>query len=187
MTAQSRTHSPRFAAMADSIAGITDPSMADERERDIVLRACAVAMVASVFTIQALAVLFAVIGVGLWSSIIMVATVVPTLVYSWYSKSAGLDSATTFAKISPRRSLKSTLAGIIAAALWIAAVGYHMASGSPLLDVGISTAAPADGSTLSGLITGGLSGALIAIIALMMFARAARRRVAAEEARDDED
>lgn len=177
----------RFATVADNLAGITDPSMGDERERDIILRAGTTAMTASIFTIQLLGVYLAVIGVGLWSSVVLIAAVIPSLVYSWYCKSAGLDTTRSYSKVAPRRRRLAILAGIVVACAWIGAIAFHTLTGAPLIDVGIGALANGDSETASGLITGGIAGGAIAVVALALTVRVGRKRLAADEAADDED
>jgi ABC-type antimicrobial peptide transport system permease subunit len=61
-------------AFADRIAGFDDPSMGDERERDIILRAYTFGAVVSTYVFFALALIFAVLGAGLWSALIVLAS-----------------------------------------------------------------------------------------------------------------
>lgn len=181
------THTPRrFTTTADRLAGIADPSMGDERERDIALRAGTVAMVVSIFTIQLIGVALAVIGVGMWSGIVIVAALIPSGAYSWYCRSAGLDMNRVYSKIAPRRRRLATLAGLAVAAAWIAALSFHMFTGAPLIDVGLSDAVSTDSSTAAGLVTGGIVGGAAAAVALALSARRGRRRLAAEDDADED-
>ena len=160
------TPSPRnFTTVADRLAGISDPSIGDERERDIALRAGTAAMVVSIFTIQLIGVALAVIGAGLWSVLIILAALIPSGVYSWYCTSAGLAVACA----------------------WIAAVAVHVTTGAPLIDVGLGNAVTPDSSTAIGLVTGGIVGGSIGAIALSLSAKRGQKRVAADEEADDED
>lgn len=55
MSTQNPARRRSFASAANRFAGLTDPSMGDEREQSIILRAGTVAMTVSIFTIQLLA------------------------------------------------------------------------------------------------------------------------------------
>ena len=186
MTTNSPARRTTFASVADSLAGLKDPSMGDERELDIILRAGSAAMTAAIFTIQLLGVYLAVIGVGLWSGFVVGAAVVPSLVYSWYCRSSGLDSTASYAKIAPRRRVLTMLLGFLVALAWVGAVAFHMATGTPILDVGLGAPMVGESSTASGLVTGALVGGVLAMIVLAISARVGARRSARDE-EDDED
>ena len=182
------TPSPRhFITVADRLAGISDPSIGDERERDIALRAGTAAMVVSIFTIQLIGVDLAVIGAGLLSVLVILAALIPSGVYSWYCTSAGLDMTRVYSKIAPRRRRLALLAGLAVACAWIAAVAVHVTTGAPLIDVGLGNAVTPDSSTAIGLVTGGIVGGSIGAIALSLSAKRGQKRVAADEEADDED
>ena len=176
-----------FTALADRLAGISDPSMGDERERDIALRAGTAAMVVSIFTIQLIGVALAVIGAGPGSVLVILAALLPSGVYSWYCRSAGLDMTRVYSKIAPRRRRLALLAGLAVACAWIAAVAVHVTTGSPLIDVGLGSPATPDSSTAAGLITGGIVGGAVGAIALRISAKRGRRRVVADEEAADEE
>ncbi|SMY11188.1 hypothetical protein [Brevibacterium jeotgali] len=179
--------SRRFTALADRLAGISDPSMGDERERDIALRAGTAAMVVSIFTIQLIGVALAVIGAGLGSVLVILAALIPSGVYSWYCRSAGLDMTRVYSKVAPRRRRLALLAGLAVACAWITAVAVHVTTGAPLIDVGLGSTVTPDGSTAAGLITGGIVGGTVGAIALRLSAKRGRRRVVADEEAADEE
>lgn len=186
MTLHTPARRTTFATVADRLAGITDPSLADERERDIILRAGSAAMTASIYTLQLLGVCFAVLGAGMWSALIFVGSMIPTLVYSWYCRSAGLDTLSSFAKIAPRRRLITQLIGLVLAVAWAGAIAAHMITGTPLIDAGLGAPMIGESSTGSGLLTGAVVGGIIAMIVLSVSARIGARR-SARDAEDDED
>lgn len=182
------THSPRrFATTADRLAGIDDPSMGDERERDIALRAGTAAMVGSIFAILLLGVLFAAIGAGMWSAVLFLAAIVPSGIYNWYCRSSGIDTARSYAKIAPRRRNLAMTAGFAAAGAWVAALAFHMITGAPLIDVGLGAEIPDGSSTAYGLITGGLMGTAVGVLVLTGTVRIGRKRLTADDDADDED
>ena len=186
MTSNSRATHRTFASVADSLAGIKDPSMGDERERDIILRAGTAAMTASIFVILLLGVYLALIGVGLWSGVVVVAAVIPSGVYSWYCRSSGLDTHQSYSKIAPRRRNGAMALGFVLAFAWIGAVAFHMSTGSPLVDVGVGTMKVGETSTASGLVVGGVVGGAIGAIVLTRSSRVGAKRRAAD-VEDDED
>lgn len=175
-----------FASVADRLAGIKDPSMGDERERDIILRAGTTAMTASIFTIQLLGVFLALIGVGMWSGIVLVAAVIPSGVYSWYCRSSGLDTHQSYSKIARRRRNGAMALGFVLAFAWIGAIAFHMITGSPLLDVGMGDVKVGETSTAAGLAVGGIVGGTIGAIVLTRSSRVGAKRRAAD-LDDDED
>lgn len=71
-------------ALADRIAGFNDPSMGDERERDVILRAYTFGAVVSIYVFYILGVLFAVIGAGLWTVPLILGTGVIGVAVSSY-------------------------------------------------------------------------------------------------------
>ena len=184
------THSPAdrtgFAAAADRFAGLMDPSMGDEREQSIILRAGTVAMTTSIFTIQLLAVVMAVIGVGMWSLVVALAAIVPSLVYTWYCRSSGLDTDASLSRVAPRRMLWTNSAAFGLAFAWIGAVGFHLLQGRPLVEVGVGSIHAGDQSTASGLVVGGLvGGAAGLIVTAVRWRRGARQEASQQEAEED--
>ncbi|WP_019158953.1 hypothetical protein [Brevibacterium senegalense] len=186
MTTNSSGERRSFATVADRLVGLKDPSMGDERERDIILRAGTTAMTVSIFTIQTLGVLLAVIGVGLWSGVVLAAAVIPGVAYTWYCQSSGLDTTQSYAKIAARRRNWSVMAGLAMAAAWIGALSFHMLTGSPLVQAGIQGTVGTGNSTAIGLVVGGLIGGTIGVFTLSRSSRAGAKRNAADD-EDDED
>jgi hypothetical protein len=186
MTTNSSAGRRSFATVADNLVGIKDPSMGDERERDIMLRAGTTAMTVSIYTIQALGVLLAVIGVGLWSGVVIAAAVIPGAAYTWYCQSSGINPSQSYAKIALRRRNWSIVIGLAMAAAWIGALSFHMLSGSPLVPAGIQGTVGTGNSTAIGLVVGGLIGGTIGVFTLSRSSRAGAKRNAADD-EDDED
>ena len=71
-------------AFADRIAGFDDPSMGDERERDVILRAYTFGAVVSTYVFFALTLIFAVLGAGIWTVLIIFGSIVISGVISVY-------------------------------------------------------------------------------------------------------
>lgn len=151
-------------ALADRIAGLNDPSMGDERERDVILRAYTFGSVLSVYVFLALAVLFAVIGAGLWTLPLLLGSGVLSFAVSSYCKREGVDFDLATALSSPKRLIISYLTCGVFAVAWVVAIGFHQTTGHPLLTAGLgSTAESASGSSI---VIGGIVGIAIAIVAM---------------------
>ena len=188
MSTQDPSGRTGFAAVADRLAGLTDPSMGDEREQSIILRAGTVAMTVSIFTIQLLGLFLAVIGAGMWSGVVVFAAVIPGLVYTWYCRSAGLDTDVAYARVAPRRRVVSIASGIALAIAWIGAVSFHMIQGTPLIPVGLGSVEVGDTSTASGLLVGGLVGGAAGVFVTLVRSRSGARRASQDQdLEDDED
>lgn len=186
MSTQNPARPRGFASAADRFAGLTDPSMGDEREQTIILRAGTVAMTASIFTIQLLGILLAVLGAGLWSGIVVIAAVVPSLVYTWYCRSSGLDVDASFSRVTPRRKVWTNVAGLALVFAWVGAVMVHMISGAPLIPAGLGSVDGGDTSTAGGLLVGALVGGALGVLALVLRSRRGSRRAAADPEEDDD-
>lgn len=151
-------------ALADRIAGLNDPSMGDERERDVILRAYMFGAVLTIYVFLALAVLFAVIGAGFWTLPLLLGSGVLSFAASSYCKREGVDFDLATALSSPRRLIISYATCGVFAVTWVFAMGFHQITGHPLLAAGLgSTLQSASGSSI---IVGGLVGVAIAIVAM---------------------
>lgn len=180
----------RSNALADRIAGFDDPSMGDERERDIILRAYTLSAVLSTFMFFALGILFAAIGAGYWSALLMLSPLVGTLAISGYCKRAGIDLALSVANIRPIRLTVSYIITICLALAWLFAMAFHQVNGHPLFPVGLgSTMGNSDspGASMFGGIIG--MAAVIAISTILRYHKKAQAREEAARAHaiDDED
>ena len=180
----------RSNALADRIAGFDDPSMGDERERDIILRAYTLSAVLSTFVFFALGILFAAIGAGYWSALLMLGPMVGMLAVSIYCKRAGIDFAQSVARIRPIRLTVSYIVSICLALAWLFAMAFHQVNGHPLFPVGLgSTMGNSDSPGAS--MFGGIIG-MVVVIVLITISRYRKRAQARDEAArvhdiDDED
>ncbi|WP_205683404.1 hypothetical protein [Brevibacterium sp. S111] len=82
--------------LADKIAGFNDPSMGDERERDVILRAYTLGAVVSTYVFFALGLIFAVLGAGVWSAFIILGSIATSSVVSGYCKRENVDKGYPF-------------------------------------------------------------------------------------------
>lgn len=174
-------------ALANRIAGLNDPSMGDERERDVILRAYMFGSIISMYAFLAIAVLFAVIGAGLWTLPLVFGSAALGFTVSGYCRREGVDFALAAARAAPRRLVISQLTSAIAAVAWLFAVGFHQTTGHPLVEAGLgSTITSASGGSLmiGGVI--GMVGA-IAAISVSRHRKLKQARLEAAAAADIED
>lgn len=175
-------------ALANRIAGLNDPSMGDERERDVILRAYMFGSIISTYVLLALGVLFAVIGGGFWTALIVLGTGVSGAMVSNYCKREGVDFKMAVARANPKRLVISQVIGAIFAIAWVVAIVYHKTTGHPLIEAGLgSTFGNSDGG--SSIIIGaaiGMVGA-IAAISVSRHRKLKQARLEAAAAADIED
>ncbi|WP_169251241.1 hypothetical protein [Brevibacterium sp. 'Marine'] len=177
-------------AFADRIAGINDPSMGDERERDVILRAYTFGSIISTYAFFALGVLFAVIGGGLWTVPIILASGAMGVAVALYCRREGVDFRMRLARVASKRLTISYLISVPFIAVWLFAIIYHQTTGHPLINAGLGTmfGDPGGGSSM---IIGAACGVLAVIVVNMITRRRkikqARAEAAAADEIDDED
>lgn len=179
-------------AFADRVAGFDDPSMGDERERDVILRAYTFGAVVSTYVFFALALVFAVLGAGLWSALIILASGVSGVAISAYCRRENVDFSMAMARVSPKRLIVANITGGLFAIAWLAAVVFHMSTGHPLIDVGMGDRVmPGAPSSTYSVVIGGAVGFIIAITMLTVSRvrkiKQARAEAAAASEIEDED
>ena len=169
-------------AFADRIAGFDDPSMGDERERDIILRAYTFGAVVSTYVFFALALVFAVLGAGMWSVLIVFGSMVTSIAVSAYCQRENVDFSMAMARVSPRRLIVGNIVGALFAIAWLAAVVFHMSNGYPLIDAGMGNRLmPGAPSSTYSIVIGGAIGFIIALT-LMTISRVRKSKQARAEA-----
>lgn len=126
-------------ALADRITGLNDPSMGDERERDVILRAYTFGSVVSTYVFFALGVLFAVIGASFWTIPLILGAGVASSAVPAYCKREGVDFKLVMARVSSKRLVTSYLTGALFTAAWVFAIVFHQATGRPLVDGGLGS------------------------------------------------
>ena len=168
--------------LADRIAGFDDPSMGDERERDIILRAYTFGAVVSTYVFFALALIFAVLGAGLWSALIVLASGVSGVAISSYCRRENVDFSMAIARVSPKRLIISNIISGVFTLAWLAAVVFHMSNGYPLIDAGMGNRLmPGAPSSTYSIVIGGAIGFIIALT-LMTISRVRKSKQARAEA-----
>lgn len=182
-----KAHRPN--ALADRIAGINDPSMGDERERDVILRAYMFGSVLTIYVFLALAVLFAVIGAGFWTLPLLLGSGVLSVAAASYCKRENVDFDLATALSSPRRLIISYVTCGAFALAWVFAIGFHQITGHPLVPAGLGSIV--DSANGSSLVIGGIVGMVIAIAAMTITRQRKLKRARLQAARaaelEDED
>lgn len=177
-------------AFADQIAGFNDPSMGDERERGIVLRAYTFGSVISTYAFFALGLVFAVFGAGMWTVLIVLASGLSSIAVSAYCKRENVDFSMVMARISPKRLLISNIVGAVFAIAWVAAIAFHMTTGHPLLDVGLGSDL-SEVTSATSVVVGAAVGFIGTIVAMRISRSRKIRQARAESATaadiEDED
>ncbi|WP_062239397.1 hypothetical protein [Brevibacterium epidermidis] len=178
--------------LADRIAGFNDPSMGDERERDVILRAYTLGAVVSTYVFFALALIFAVFGAGMWSVLIVFGSMVTSIVISAYCQRENVDFSMAMARVSPRRLIVGNIVGALFAIAWVGAIVFQLSNGYPLIDVGMGNQTmPGAPSSTYSIVIGAAFGFIVALT-LMTISRVrkikqARAEAAAAAEIEDED
>lgn len=167
--------------LADRIAGFDDPSMGDERERDVILRAYTLGAVVSTYVFFSLGLIFALFGAGMWSVLIVLGSMVTSIVISAYCKRENVDFSIAMARVSPRRLILGNIVGAVFAIVWVGAIVFHMSNGYPLIDVDLGGDFSRSSSSYS--IVFGAAFGFIAAITMMTISRTRKiKQVRAEAA-----
>lgn len=178
--------------LADRIVGFDDPSMGDERERDVILRAYTFGAVVSTYVFFALALIFAVIGAGMWSVLIVLGSMVTSVVISAYCQRENVDFSMAMARVSPRRLIIGNIVGALFAVAWVGAVVFHLSTGVPLIDVGMGASTTFGAPTSAYTIAISAAFGFIVALTIMTISRLrkikqARAEAAAADEIEDED
>ena len=176
----------RFTEIADSISGVRDPSMGDERERDVILRAYTFSSVVATYAAFAVAILLAVIGVGLWSVLVVLAAGLTGWGAIWYCARNDVDLPAMTERTTGRRRRVTYSSMAVLSVLWVAALLFHVLTGAPLVPVDLGFPGPSDNgfATVAGALVGGAGGIAAVIVAFKLTSRSIRKR---EQAAEDED
>lgn len=167
---------------ADSISGFDDPSMGDERERDVVLHAYTFAMQIVVYVSLLFALLLAAVGVGFWSVTLILAAGIGSWSAIWYCAREHVSMTALADRAGPRRKKAAWILIPIFVLAWLGAIAFHAVTGTPLLPVDLN---PSNGgssiSTVLGVVVGALVGLLAAVGIMKHSAKRAKQRDAETE------
>lgn len=180
------TQPGRLKALADTVSGFDDPSMGDERQREVILRAYTFAMQLGLYLSLILAVWLSVVGAGQWSLLPVLFAGLSSWAAIWYCGRDGIDLMHLTRRVRPRRRRAVAVLMTVLVAAWALALGVHIATGSPLLVTGIDLGRESlSGSTLGGAVVG----AIVGILAVVVLHRHSRRRAekACADTLGDED
>lgn len=171
---------------ADSISGFDDPSMGDERERDVTLRAYTFAMQLGVYLSLLFALLLAVVGVGFWSVTLILAAGIASWAAIWYCERENVSMAALVERAGPRRKKLAWILVTFFMLAWLGAMAFHMLTGAPLVPI---DASPGNGDSSVSTVVGGFVGALVGLLAAvgaMKYSAKRARRAQAEPEYDEE-
>lgn len=172
---------------ADKLAGLDDPSMGDERERQVLLRAYTYAMLLGLYCSLLTTVVFAAVGAGWWSSLPLLAVIVPAGAAGRYARREGVDLTGLTDRASGKRRGWALLVSLFAVACWAAALVYHQMVGHPVLPVSFgSFGGDQSPSSSIGLIVGAAVGVAAGLVVQRVLTGRYRRRIRAEQAADEE-
>ena len=165
----------RLKALADTVSGFDDPSMGDERQRAVILRAYTFAMQLGLYLSLLLAVWLSVVGAGQWSLLPVLFAGLSSWAAIWYCAREGVDLLALTLRVRPRRRRVVAVLMTLLVAAWAIALVAHVVTGTPLLVTGIDLGQGApSGSTLGGAVVGGVVG-ILAVLALHRFTRSRAR------------
>ena len=171
----------RLTALADSVSGFDDPSMGDEREREVILRAYTFAMQLGLYLSLVLAIWLSVVGAGQWSLLPILFAGLSSWAAIWYCARADVDLMALTRRVRPRRRRAVAVLMTLLVAAWGIALGVHVLTGSPLWDTGIELGSmELSGSTIAGAVVGGVA----SVVVVLLLSRYTRLR--AEKVDDDE-
>jgi len=175
MSPTNDAHSGALKRIADSLSGFDDPSMGDERQREVILRAYTFAMQLGLFLSFAVALLLAVVGLGFASLAVVVVAGTSSWAAVWYCARENVSMPMLVNRANPRRkrlTLFVTGAFVIA---WVAARSFHVLTGAPLLSVD-SDRGVGEASTVVGMLVGGGLAAVVVILAMKRAEKRATRK-----------
>ena len=171
----------RFTALADTVSGFDDPSMGDEREREVILRAYTFAMQLGLYLSLVLAIWLSVVGAGQWTLLPWLFAGLSSWAAIWYCSRAGVDLMALTRRVRPRRRRVVTALMMLLVAAWGIALAVHVLTGSPLWDTGIELGSTElSGSTLAGVVVGAIAGVVVVVV-LSIYTRRRTERLDDDE------
>ncbi|WP_349827494.1 hypothetical protein [Brevibacterium litoralis] len=173
--------------LANSFAGLHDPSMGDEREREVVMRAYVFAYVLGTLLAGVAAIVLVATGAGFLS-------LLPVFVFSaaawaaiWYAGREKVDLADLAGSATRGRRVATSAVTLVIVAIWVALYVFHLANGRPFLQLSLGVGDDFSGSTAAGMAYGAAVGVFGVWIARTLHRRSVRRRAIDEAEAPDED
>ncbi|GAB3050068.1 hypothetical protein [Sediminivirga luteola] len=168
---------------AYALTGLNDPSMGDERERDVILRSYSFALVLAMFLGFLASILLAVVGLGLWSIVPIFVVGIPSWAAIWFAAKEGVDLVALLDKASKSRTRLMWAGTFGFILLWGGALSFHILMGNPLVDIRIDIG---DDAGLGPVLGGGI-GAVVGLVAAIVALKARSRKTQRQLAAADDD
>jgi hypothetical protein len=175
-----RTLLDRF---AERVMDLDSPAYGDERERAVSMEANTFGLTAGLYVGLLAAALFSLFGLLLLPVALLVFSVLPSAVATWYARRRGVN----LHKLAENAGSRSTMVAIaiygVALMLTFAAMAYTVFAGQPIISAPSIEVTPGEGflgGMAQGAVIGGILGGLAAVVGgALSFRRANRRRRAA--------
>lgn len=165
--------------IADSLSGFDDPSMGDEREREVILRAYTFAMLLGLFLSFVVAFAFAVVGWAFASLAVIVVAGISSWAPYWYCARENVSMPLLGSRANPRRKRLMLVGTVVFLVAWMAARGFHVLTGAPLLSVDHYLGDGGVGEVST--VVGGLVGAALALVVVTLAMKRAEKRATRTE------
>lgn len=173
----------RTKKFADDVLGVSDPSLGDERERDVILRAYTLALQYGVTVLFLAALVMMAAGQSFWSIAVVILTGSTTWVAMWYARSEGVNLMEAIRLGGPRRKRLTTVLTIGYLVAWMGLYAYLLLAGEPLIPSPREPLSTVGSDGISTVI-GGVVGAAAALAATYFIAMWLKNR-SYEDAGDD--
>lgn len=161
--------------LANRFAGMNDPSMGDEREREVIYRAYVFSNVLAAVLSGIAALVLVATGAGILSLAPVIVVGIPGWAAIAYAARENVDLPTLASTTSRSRRIVTILVTIAFLALWLAGLFFHMQHGHPFVRIDVT--ADSDVSTYLGMACGLVVGIGGVVIAFRMLRGRHRRRL----------
>lgn len=160
------------------LIGDHDPSMGDERERDVILRASTLSSVLAMYPGFIVAIFLAASGLGFASLLVLVPVFLPIYATYFYARNERVDLADKGRQMLPRRRRWTNATVSIGLVAVLIAIGFHRFAGHPLIPINWNPAGagPPDASEIAGVVTGAVCGGSAVLLFGWLQRRRARKR-----------
>lgn len=179
----SRSIRTKFIAVADSLAGLHDESMGDEREALVITKAYTFALVLGTAALMVCGAVFALFGYWVFALGAVLFGGLQSYLAVAYASAHGVSLFELTERTSPARKRKTAIVfGVVACVMFGARI-FQMLSGSPVFGDYGSTEPASDALSESiGLVVGAVCG----VVAVLVFGVIQKKRRQARDLQDDE-
>lgn len=171
-------------ARVDTLLGYRDPSMGDERERDVILRANGLAHTLALVFGLLVAVFMAAGGLGWAAILVLLAVCLPVYAAYFYARNEGVDMVVQNGRTSKARRICAVVFGVVACGAVLSAIGYQIIAGEPLLNISWGPNESGDVGEIAGMLIGAVCGAGVILLGMYLLRR---KFLKAEKRAADED